>query len=450
MRLLDFRSSVQVLAMAVSILGAANAIAQKDVSLSGGASVGLGWIVQSSDTTSYHYSGNRLQTTGAQLLLKASFSENLKVSTGMGIVERHYPAGNIGNNAGRTFFIWSPYLVNADFKYSWWDTETNKLTLTGGYFPYSYNPDVKNLGLYLLRGPVYPGILISGFETKHTRPVSNNLGFRLQHVSGGFEQNLILNSETELYPLFDVSPAYIASMKFGDAFRIGAGVNFYHILPIESRITNPDSAAYDGSDQSFDFNGDPNSRTWTYVDTVAHDTTFLSFSGTKVMANAAFDPKAFFDAPIFGKEDLKLYGEVALIGMDMSAPYKAIYGGYMQRMPVMVGFNIPTFKLLDHLSLETEWYGAKFKDDLARYQSTTGAYHSPLPVVNKNKMNLSRDDWKWSLHGQKTIGQIRISMQAANDHSRSGGTLTSPASEWESFFVQPDDWYWMAKVGFFF
>jgi hypothetical protein len=168
------------------------------------------------------------------------------------------------------------------------------------------------------------------------------------------------------------------------------------------------------------------------------------------MANAVFDPKAFFSSDNMGPEDLRLYGEVAVIGLDMSKAYKAIYGDYIHRMPVMVGLNFPMFKLLDHLSLEVEWYGAKFKDDLARYQSTTGAYHSMLPVVNSKNLNLTRDDWKWSLHAQKTIGQIRISAQAANDHSRSGGTITSPGSEWETFYITPKDWYWMAKVGFFF
>lgn len=449
MRLLDIHNAVFAPLLLASAL-LSRPMAEPEMNFSGSGSVGLGRIMTSSDTSTFHYSGNRLQTVGAQILVTARFSEKLLVSTGMGIVERHYPSGSIGENGGRTPFLWSPYMVNADFNFAWWDAEGSKLALTGGYFPYTYNPDVKNLGLYLLRGPVYPGILISGFETKHTRPVSNNLGFRLQHVSGGFEQNLILNSETELYPLFDLSPAYIASMKIGNSLRIGAGVNFYHLIPISSRITSPDSFAYDGSDRRSTYDGDPNTRTWIYVDTTVHDTTFLSFAGTKIMVSASFDPKALFEGGTFGEEDLKLYGEIAVIGLDMGKAYKAIYGGYSRRMPVMAGFNIPAFKLLDHLSIEMEWYGARFKDDLARYQSTTGAYHSMLPVVNSKNLDLSRDDWKWSLHAQKTLGNVRISAQAANDHSRSGGTINSPGSEWEAFYVTPRDWYWMANVGFFF
>lgn len=431
-------------------LALASAEDRPALTIGGGASVSLGRIETSSDTSSFQYSGNRMMSASAQVLMRSEFGDRLKVSAGMGIVERHYPAGSIGNNGGRTPFVWTPYLVDADFTYAWRDAEGSRLALTGGYFPYAYNPDVKNLGLYLLRGPVYPGVLISGFETKHTKPVSNTLGLRLQSVSGVFHQDLILNCENELYPLFDLSPAYVAGLEIGEAFRIGAGVNFYHLIPITPKLTSPDSFAYDGSDLPSNFNGDPATRTWAYVDTASLDTTLLSFRGTKVMANAAFDPKAFFASERLGPEDLRLYAEVALIGLDRSKPYRDIYGGYARRMPVMVGFNFPVFNLLDHLSLEVEWYGSRVKDDLARYQSNTSAYHSPLPVPNRDSLNLKRDDWKWSLHFQGTYGHVRVSGQVANDHSRSGGTLTSPGREWEAFYITPKDWYWVAKAGFFF
>ena len=307
---------------------------------------------------------------------------------------------------------------------------------------------MKNLGLYLTRGPVYPGLIVSGFETKYTRPLANTLGLWVHHRSGPFEQNLILNSETETFPLFDISPAYIVSMKLGDAFRIGAGINMMHLLPVDARLTSPDTLATDGSDDGI--NGEPYSRTNIYVDTVSHDTTFLSFAGTKIMANFSFDPKAFFSSARLGQEDLRLYGEVAVLGLNTSAAYNAVYGDLGRRMPVMFGFNFPMFRLLDHLSLEVEWYGARFKDDLSRYQASTGNFYSPLPVANQAGLNLSRDDWKWSLHAEKNYGQLRFSAQVADDHSRPGGTLTSPSSEWGAFFVTPKDWYWMAKAGYFF
>lgn len=421
----------------------------QDITFKGGATVGIGEIMQSSDTTSMHYSGNRIQNISAKFGMDARFGDNLLVSTGMGIVDRHYPSGRLNESGGRIPFIWTPFMVDASFKYTAWKTEDNGLALTGGYFPYSYNPDVKDLGLYLLRGPVYPGVLISGYDSKYTSPNSNMAGFRIQHTSGPFEQNLILGTEIENFPLFDFSPAYIANVNIGKGLRLGAGVNLYHWIPIESKLTNPDTFAYNGSDFT-NYTGDPNSRTWIYIDSLAKDTTFMSFKGTKVMADFSFDPKAFFDATAFGPDDLKLYGEVAMIGLDYSKPYKALYGGMSERIPVMVGFNFPVFNLLDHLSLEVEWYGSKVKDDLARLQSTSGAWQSPIPVPNRNDLNLKRDDWKWAFHAAKTFGHLQLLAQVANDHSRSSGTQTAPGSEWETYFITPTDWYWIGRIGFFF
>jgi hypothetical protein len=440
---------IAVACLAAAALARGQAPLPKDISFGGGASINYGEIMKSSDTSSFHYSKNRIQSVGAQFAMGARFSERFNVDAGLGIVERHYLSGSIGDNGGRTPFVWSPYVVKADFQYAFWNGDGRRLALTGGYFPYSYNPDVKDLGLYLTRGPVYPGILISGYDSKYTKPIANTLGLRLQHQAGGFEHNLLATSEIENYPLFDLSLVYIAGYDFGKALHIGGGVNLYHVLPIDRKLTSPDTFAYDGSDFSA-YNGNPYSRTWVYIDSLAHDTTHLSFAGTKVMANASFDPKAFFDSGAFGPEDLKLYGEVALIGLKNTAPYRALYGDYKHRMPVMVGFNIPAFRFLDHLSLEVEWYGAKFKDDLARFQATTANPQSPLPVQNPTHLDLGRDDWKWALHATKTMGQFQLMAMAANDHTRSGGTLTSPSSEWESIFVTPKDWYWVARAGFFF
>ena len=440
----------------MAVLGAVGALCaqtgsqsdpQKGTTFSGGASFAYGELMHSHAASELDYSRNRIQNVSAQLSMRSVFENGLAVTTGMGILERHFLSGRIADNGGRTPFIWSPYITNASLDYTIGGEEM-RLSTTLGYFPYSYNPDVKDLGLYLLRGPVYPGVLVSGYDSKYTKPIANTMGLRAQLVTGPFEQNLIAASEIENYPLFDISLAYIAGVKIGPALRIGAGVNFYHLIPIERKLTFPDS--FGSKDLPEHYDGDPNSRTQIYVDTLAHDTTFISFMGTKVMANAVFDPKAWFPSDVFGAEDLRLYAEVAVIGLDRSKAYKAIYGDLAHRMPVMVGFNFPVFNYLDHLSLEVEWYGSRVMDDLSRLQSTTGDYQSPLPVVNDKGMNLSRDNWKWCVQAAKTYGHLRFTGQVASDHTRPGGTQLSPGQEWEAFFVRPKDYYWLAKVGFFF
>jgi hypothetical protein len=439
------------------------ALDSKDISFSGLGWVQYGRVVQSTDTAARNYNGNSVQSSGAQISLRAKVSEKFEGAAGLGVLENHYLAGNA--SGGRVPQIQTPYIAEASFTYSFWKEDKSNLKLTGGLFPYNYHPDIKNLGLYLLRGPVHPGILLSGFETKAVLPIANTLGFLLRHETGKFQQNLILNSETDLYPFYDVSPAYIANYQAGSTLRIGAGVNFYRFISIESKLTSPDSMSSDDRDHGDlrePLHHHPYTRQYIYVDTVSHDTTFISFRGIKLMANASFDPKPLLGGNgVFGPEDLKLYGEIALLGLDNGKAYKEIYGDYLHRMPMMVGFNIPAFGWLDNLSLEVEWYGAKFRDDLWRYQTVgaRGLYPSPLPVdssdavsVYQVERNLKRDDWKWSLYGSKTIqGHFKISFQIADDHFRPGGAagdiLPSPQ---EAILSTPKDWYWMTKIAYFF
>jgi hypothetical protein len=227
----------------------------------------------------------------------------------------------------------------------------------------------------------------------------------------------------------------------------------------------------------------PYDRVMIYVDTTGpkRDTTMLSFQGTKVMANFSFDPKAFTGSgELLGPEDLKLYGEVAVIGLNTTKAYNALYGKLTNRMPVVVGFNLPAFKFLDLLSLEVEWYGARFRDDHTRYRSAAGFYESPIPVSNsflgRNpttftdsagvvhtvvsgtnvpfdeadvEKNQRSDNWKWSLYGSRIIqDHFKVSFQVANDHLRPGGTQGQPS--FDAVLTTPKDWYWMTKVAYFF
>jgi hypothetical protein len=180
-------------------------------------------------------------------------------------------------------------------------------------------------------------------------------------------------------------------------------------------------------------------------------------SGTKLMVNAAFDPKALFGLEdVLGPEALRIYGEVALLGLDNGPAYKALYGDYLHRMPMMIGFNFPTFKLLDRLAIETEWYGSPVKDDLATFNHTAGSHQSALPLKdsNGNYVNNKRDNWKWSLYGSKVIqGHVKLSFQVANDHFRPGvytgdGDNSAPGSQ--ALTTTPKDWYTMLKVAYFF
>jgi hypothetical protein len=392
--------------------------------------------------------GKGVMSSGAQLSLDAVLSERLRISAGIGVVGSNSLAAGPSVKGGYAPATVDPYVHAANFTYLAMNGADSKITLRGGLFSYMYNPDVKNLGLYLLRGPVYPGIILSGFETKHVLPTANLLGLQVRHEWGAFTQDFILSSEMEFYPYFDLSPAYVANFQVHPAFRIGAGVNFHHLISVDRKLTD----GYSKADR------------WKYVSQTG-DTTYLGYDGTKVMANFSFDPKQLMDASIFGAEDLKLYGEVALLGLDNDEAHKAIYGDYSKRMPVMMGFNLPVFNYLEHLSVEFEWYGAEFEDNLDGYKvSGTEGEPKPYPTnwgTTTDKSNsatsapaFKRDNVKWSVHGSKLVQKhVMLTFQVANDHYRPGifdGYADSNPPRRDALLVTPKDWYSSLKLAYFF
>jgi hypothetical protein len=391
------------------------------------------------------YTGKGILSGGAQITLENQILEQLKIAAGLGVVATNNLARTTNSYGGYAPPINNAFVSTANFTYEFTRSNNFEIFLRGGLFSYIYNPDVKNLGLYLLRGPVSPGFLLSGFETKEVLPVADVIGLQLHHQVGRFQGDVLLTSETEFYPYFDISPVYVANYQVHESFRIGVGVNFYHLFSVDKNLTQCDdfeNCGYVNKDTS----GLP------------LDTTQFSYDGTKLMANFSFDPKRVFaGSDLFGEEDFKLYGEIALIGLKNGLAYKKVYGDYLYRMPVMMGFNLPAFHYLDHLAIEVEWYGAPYQDDLERYKNTHEPV-SPMPVrpfpLDYAQENFKRDNWKWSLHGAKMIqSHVKISFQVANDHYRPGvyvgfGDSSPPLRQ--ALLITPKDWHASSKIAFFF
>ena len=405
-----------------------------------------GRIFNSTDTVAgQNFNSLSLQSFGVRVYLDKSFSNRMRAVAGAGVIAGHMLPKNPSSNGGYAPFVASPYIAEANLTSTLMDEESSKLDLRVGCFPFTYNHDSKDLGHYLLRAPVYPGIVNSG-------PSPNLLGFRVRYSIGNFKQDLLLKSETEIAPYFDLSPAYLAAYD-APAFRIGAGVNLYRFFPIHKKVTDGKYVPKSGN-----------------LYPLANGET-IAFHGTKLMAQAAFDPKVLMrSGEAMGPDDLKIYGEVALLGLDNDSLHKSVYGDFLHRMPMMAGFNFPTFGLLDNLSIETEWYGARFSDDLSGYNAGYGSKQSPLPVVipvldsSGQKAigpdgkpvfeNISRDNWKWSLQGAKTFqSQFQVSLKIANDHLRPGvyvGEDDARLPGVESIMVASKDWYGMMRLAYFF
>jgi len=280
-----------------------------------------GQIMHATDTLQANFNGNREQSMGMQVNGAVELGENLEGGFGFGMSQVYHSLGDLQQEKF-TLSKFINYVSEARVTYTLGGTGNHVFSATLGDFAYNYQPEVKNLGLYLFRGPVYPGFLVSGFEDFHTDTTrASFLGIHLHHAIGSFQHDLILSSERDLPPSFDWSLGYVAKYRPMDGLEIGAGVNFYHLIPDNADITTPSDRAVPGlfsKDSNLIAAGGPvDPYQLQYMEVTAPgDTVVYTHQGTKLMAMFDFDIKQAFGLNSgFGKKDLILYGEGAVIGV---------------------------------------------------------------------------------------------------------------------------------------
>lgn len=315
--------------------------------------------------------------------------------------------------------------------------------LTLGKFHYKYSDYNTNLGLYLLRGPVYPGFLYSGFE--QIGGITKTGALVSWAPSGSFRWDLLATFETDFKPFMDLNLSGFLSYKAG-MLELGTGFESQRLVEFNSCVTSPkdekDLSACLGGNPGNGYTGgtehDLYKGAYFITDTVGgrSEVTTYSLAGTKVMARGALDFKravSYEGSP----KDLILYFEAALLGVK---DYPHIYADKARRIPVLVGLNVPTFGLLELLSLELEYYDSPYQNDPYKL---VGAYDvfefsdgnsinyamSPIPPSSKaGHEHLSRtavdydpgkDNLKWSLFASKKVRErITLKVQIASDHWR--------------------------------
>jgi hypothetical protein len=440
--------------MVVALACSAAAQDSAQVQYKGAAWLQVGRIEHSSDKVNNgpynNFNKNWQQGSGVQIASTTRVGPEWEGAFGLGASVGHNARGDL-SVANNQYPVWSVFVSEARLTYAA-PVGDSKLRWTLGFFPYNYNPEVRNLGLYLLRGMVYPGVLVSGFEARHVSPGANIFGGWGRYSRGGFTNDLLLISETDTRPYFDLSLADVVSWQAHPALQVGAGVNFYRALPRDRSLIAPGKNC-DNSFSNYQ-QVDPSTGSGdncAIFDTVSVDTAGVavvdtvtgSLQGTKVMGRFRLDPKLLFGwgAP-FGKQDLVLYGEAAVLGFK---DYPKYYENLAERIPVMVGLNLPAFGLLDRLALEVEYYGSKNHSDYGK----TETYYAWTPRVVP--VNNARDDWKWSLYASRVIaGNLRLSGQVANDHLRTFGAPSLGFTTYAEALTTPRDWYWMLKLTSFF
>ena len=293
--------------------------------------------------------------------------------------------------------LYSFYLNQASGEYCFGAIKDPWLRIGAGLFPYKYNPDARNLGEYLFRTGTYPAYILNNFD----QPSSRLLGLRAHSdlARHRLSMDLFLTSEFEFYPMEDFSLAFLVGYNLWNYLDLGAGVDFSHLISVDKKLTTPHTYP------NFYFN--------TPQDSIAEDTSWYTFRGTKIVARLTIDPKGGRHGHLFGSEDLKIYGEIAVIGVENQGP---VYAEINERMPWMLGFNVPAFNLLDVLAVEAEYFNTPYYND---YNSVFKEMIPQPYIYGGTEKQAESDKWKWSVYAKKTVaGGLKIIAQAARDHMR--------------------------------
>jgi len=336
-------------------------------------------------------------------------------------------------------YLFYPHHVEGS--YSFGNIERPILTAGFGVFPFKYNPDVRNLGEYLYRTGTYPPTMSSEFDF----PLARLTGFRVESKPvDSLNLCAMLTMESEVIPLKDWGVSVLGDYTIGKSLTIGGGVFFSHLLSVNENLTTPKN------------------NNLAPIDSANPDSVYYTFRGTKLMGRIAFDPKPFIPWHFFGKNDLRLYSEVAVIGLEN---YPLYYEQLWRRVPIMAGLNLPTFwavkKLLnlvsdkwastffnysDVFSVELEWYKWNYPNSYTYY-----VFNSQVPQPDDNTgYDYTQNQLKWSCYALKQLGKsFSLIGQVAFDHMR----LESNAfQQGQAYFGDAmhkhGDWAWMLKMRF--
>jgi hypothetical protein len=368
---------------------------------------------------------------------------NVKQSNGLDIIlasegQVYFPYAGGGDGSGFGYelleqrYKWYPTQVEATFTKG--DPSAAALNMELGFFPYKYNPDGRNFGDYFYRLSTYPQYMPTSFDM----PFQRILGLRLNGTFfSSLKADLLLTSEVYLWPLKDFSLAGILDYNFLKFFDMGAGIMWHRLISVDNSLTTPPTSYQNGYD--------------------------FTFAGTKVMFRGVLDFKTLMPFNFWGKNDLRLYGEMCLDGLknypitDTSDEYYPGYNDLLKRTPIMFGFNVPTCKVLDVLSLEAEWW-----DSYPFANSYWGVYpvgykQNPFPdkyvsTSPGHKAYPYAGPWHWSVYAKKNVlNNINLIFQVARDHTILETTLTGTSNaDPQEAMDGLGNWGWMAKIEYCF
>jgi hypothetical protein len=393
-------------------------------------------------------------------------SHNWISRTNVFLIQEVNVAKRLALKVGVGGFIWNPYpdpttssdvlflapkfaaaVSEASGTYKIGDLANPLFEFQFGYFPFKYNPEAYDMGEYLLKSGAYPGYLVNGRWNIIGDNLYRALGVRFSNylLNGAIEQHLLATMERDYPPMYDISPTYIIKGNVAKMLSLGGGISWSHLISMNENLTTP-------KDNYNRYVGD---SALSGMDTTTQGVQYYTFRGIKLMGMLSFDIKPVIPTTIFGKEDLKIFVEAAVLGVQN---YPFYYDDITKRIPVMFGFNFPTFKLLDVLSFEWEYYGSQFSNNMSLAQNQ----QDPVWFINNDYDPKEfdstaasagappKDNWKWAIYAKKSLGKaVSLHLQLANDHMR---MITYPNTypDYSDATRGVDNWYRMFQKDWYF
>ncbi len=180
---------------------------------------------------------------------------------------------------------------------------------------------------------------------------------------------------------------------------------------------------------------------------------YYPYKGIMLSAFASLDLGKIVDPDKnwVGPKGLRIFAEAALLGVQ---DYPVFYEDKTKRMPIMFGFNLPTFGILDVISLQAEIYNSEHlnllngragDNNIPGYPLGTIDYYSELDYSDVAK----KDNLKWSVLLQKQFSIVSFQLQFARDHLRLVHDKFFLGPGFESGVMTPreDSWYWAFQMG---
>ena len=430
--------------------------------------------------------------TSLWMIQQANVGERMDFTMGLvGSLFYPFPEDNVaGYKSYRTGGFG---ILQANGTYKFGDVANPWMKMTIGQQGYKYNPYAKNFGEYLFRSEAYPTIIRSGDWGAIDNAGAGIWGAaaKMQFLDGMITNDFFVSMSDTRVPLYDLSFTDVVNVKLGKVLQIGGGVMLNRYVQFDPEKSSPrktetgwihwtaadqarlrayvskvatdrpasvDPTSSDKYNRLFDADGklDTNIAPGDYwaksarpvitmlaePDTVSTasvekaallnnlDLNFIDSRTMYAMGRFSFDPKPLFGIEdALGAQDLVLYGEAAVIGFNNFPIY---YKSISERMPIMIGFNVPTFKTLEYLTVEFEYMknphiNSDFIPSLFRNPQPKSLDHTqpeapsiadPKYDFGQRDINWTKDDIKWSVTALKSFGVWNVAGQVGRDHFR--------------------------------